>query len=67
MKKKNYLVAGKTHSENYSVTVGATPLVKYSSKGFRYLSLCNHSVAIAEKEEIFQIHKRKLNNSISCV
>ena len=64
-KEKIYLAAGKTHPETYSVTVSATSLVKCNCKGFRYSSLCSHSVAVAEKEGILQIHVGKFKNSRS--
>ena len=53
---KIYLAAGKTLPESYRVTVSATSLVKRSCKGFRYSSLCSHSVAATEKEGILKIH-----------
>ena len=64
-KEKIYLAAGKTHPENYRVTVSATSLVKCSCKSFRYSSLCSRSVAVAEKEGILKIHIRKFKNSRS--
>ena len=62
-KEKIYLAAGKTHPKTYSVTVSATSLVKCSCKGFRYSSLCSHSVA--EKEGTLQVHIGKFKNSRS--
>ena len=64
-KEKIYLAAGKTHPENYRVTVSATSLVKCSCKSFRYSSLCSRSVAVAEKERILKIYIRKFKNSRS--
>ena len=64
-KEKIYLAAGKTHPETYRFTVSGTSLVKCSCKGFRYSSLCSHSVAVAEKEGILQIHIGKFKNSRS--
>ena len=47
---KVYLVAGKWSKVHYKLTVTEQGLVKCDCKGFRYLSLCSHSVAISEKE-----------------
>ena len=49
---KVYLVAGKSSKSNvpYKFTITDQGFVKYDRKGFRYLSLCSHRVAISEKE-----------------
>ena len=64
-KEKIYLAAGKIHLETYRVNVSAKSLVKCSCKGFRYSSLCSHSVAVAEKEGILKVHIGKFKNSRS--
>ena len=44
------LVARKSSKVFYKLTVTEQGLVKCHCKGFRYLSLCSHSVAISEKK-----------------
>ena len=41
---KVYLVAGKLSKVSYKLTITKQRLVKCDCKGFRYLSLCSHSV-----------------------
>ena len=53
---KVYLVAGKSSKAPHKLTVTEQGLVKCDCKGFRYLSLCSHSVAISEKEDSLSLH-----------
>ena len=53
---KVYLVAGKLSKVSYKLTITKQRLVKCDCKGFRYLSLCSHSVPISEKEGLLSLH-----------
>ena len=58
-----YLVVGKSSKVPYKLAVTKQGLVKCNCKGFRYLSLCSHSVAISEKEGSISLHIENVKKS----
>ena len=48
---KKYLVAG-SQSIAHGVKVTANSKITYDSKGFKFIKLCSHSVAVTEKEDV---------------
>ena len=62
---KIYPVAGKSSKETYNFSVLGNGIVTYNCRGFKFIKVWSHSVAVSEKEDMLRNHVAKVKGFCS--